>query len=146
MKNLIVTSIVFIALTGCNKIEEKKPAAVLDGFKEKYPNAENVDWKKLDGQKWVATFTRGNSGQYYAQFDDSGKWIETELQLTENLIPDDIVSQLDSTKTDQKLMSVSMKFLPNGDEYVMEVKSGKDVLEMYYDLEGNFMRTDTIRK
>jgi hypothetical protein len=63
----------------------KLPAEVTEGFKTKYPNATNVEWRdRLSG--FTAAFDLNNT-HYEARFTNKGVWQNTETKIAESELP-----------------------------------------------------------
>jgi hypothetical protein len=64
----------------------KIPAGVTEAFKDKYPNASQVEWKdKLTN--FVAVF-QDNGIQYEARFNKKGEWKDTENAIDTDELPE----------------------------------------------------------
>ena len=66
----------------------KIPAEVTEAFKEKYPNASQVEWKdKLSN--FVAVFQE-DGVQYEARFNKKGEWKDTENAIETDELPETV--------------------------------------------------------
>ena len=66
----------------------KIPAEVTEAFKEKYPNASQVEWKdKLTN--FVAVFLEGGT-VYEARFNKKGEWKDTEHAIDTDELPEEV--------------------------------------------------------
>lgn len=95
--------IVFLILIICAGISfsataqiRKIPAEVTNAFTEKYGDAKNVEWgDKL--KNFVATFELDGK-KYEARFNKKGEWLNTETELEEGDLPDEVKDGLSKSK------------------------------------------------
>ena len=74
----------------------KIPSEVTEAFKEKYPNATNVEWRdKLSN--FSAIFESDNV-QYEARFNSKGEWQLTENEIEESDLPEVVKEGFDKSK------------------------------------------------
>lgn len=90
MKKLIALSLsivlLFVAQNTLFAQIRKVPAAVTEAFKQKYPEAANVEWKdKMTS--FVASFDWKDS-KYEARFTSKGEWKDTEQEIGSGGLPD----------------------------------------------------------
>lgn len=62
------------------------PAAVLEAFKAKFPEAKKVKWGRENAKEYEAEFLLNNS-KTSANFESGGKWIETESKILITELP-----------------------------------------------------------
>ena len=75
------------------------PEAVLKAFKQKYPDAQDVDWSKEKNGEWEAEFELpGNSKEMSTTFSADGKWLETETEIEFSELPAPVRSVLQGKK------------------------------------------------
>jgi hypothetical protein len=102
----------------------KIPAEVTEAFKNKYPQATNVEWKdKLSA--FAANFDDG-SAKYEARFNKKGEWLQSEHASTEADLPAAVKDGLSKSKyADWKVSAVYTRDLP-GDktQYRINVEKG----------------------
>jgi hypothetical protein len=95
MKRILLLVLLAAGLSSFGQIR-KLPAAVTETFKEKYPNASNVEWKdKLT--LFVASFEDGGK-KYEARFSNKGVWQQTEDEITEAELPEGVKEGLEKSK------------------------------------------------
>lgn len=89
---LLACSLSLISMAQIRKI----PAQVTEAFKEKYPQASNVEWKdKVSG--FTASFE--NDGiNYEAKFNNRGEWQSTEQQIEQDEIPETVKEGFEKSK------------------------------------------------
>lgn len=75
------------------------PEAVLAAFKQKFPNAQDVDWSKEKNGDWEAEFELpSSSSEMSATFSADGRWLETETEIAFSELPAPIVTALQGKK------------------------------------------------
>jgi hypothetical protein len=91
----------------------KIPAGVTEAFKDKYPNASQVEWKdKLTN--FVAVF-QDNGIQYEARFNKKGEWKDTENAIDTDELPEAVNEGYGKSKyaDDWKIEAAFKIQLPN---------------------------------
>ena len=74
----------------------KIPAEVTEAFKDKYPNASQVEWKdKLTN--FVAVFQEEGI-QYEARFNKKGEWKDTERAIETHDLPESVNERYNKSK------------------------------------------------
>jgi hypothetical protein len=95
MKKLLVVLLVALSFSSFSQIR-KIPGAVTEAFKQKYPQAAEVEWKdKLT--VFVASFL-DDGVKYEARFNSKGTWQQTENETTEASIPSEVKDGLEKSK------------------------------------------------
>jgi len=67
----------------------KVPSEVVEAFNLKFPNATNVKWEKESVDEYEAEF-KWNGGDYSANYNGKGEWLETESITTFNQLPEKV--------------------------------------------------------
>lgn len=70
-------ALVLVGATGCGAA----PGAVQQAFEQRYPTFDVVTWERQP-YGWEAAFG-GDDGSYEAEFDSSGRWLETEVEVVD---------------------------------------------------------------
>lgn len=95
MKRLLVLIMVAASLSSFGQIR-KIPAAVTETFKQKYPNASNVEWK--DKLTLFAVDFEQDGKKYEARFSNKGVWQQSETEIAESDLPAEVKEGLDKSK------------------------------------------------
>jgi hypothetical protein len=106
---ILISGIYSSALAQIRKI----PAEVTESFKEKYPNASQVEWKdKLTN--FVAVFQHEGI-QYEARFNKKGEWKDTENAIDTDELPEAVNEGYGKSKyaDDWKIEAAYKIVLPN---------------------------------
>lgn len=107
-RNTIIMTLLVsaLALAGCNKDEERKPAVSKQAeaaLTEKYPNATNVRWQ-TKGVYVVASFSlpesRAEAGgsDLAAWFDNGGAWYMTETDIPFTALPEAVRTAFEASE------------------------------------------------
>lgn len=119
----------------------KIPAAVTEAFKDKYPNASNVEWKdKLTS--FQATFDLDNE-KYEAKFNKKGEWQNTENEIEDNDLPQAVSDGRSKSKyADWEIDHMYKIELPNDKvQYRIEVsKSDLQKKNLLFNSEGRLLK------
>src|ERR1700730_5523960 len=74
----------------------KIPSSATETFKQKYPDAEKVEWKD-QLTHFTAKFQSGGK-DYEAHFDNDGNWKESLVKLDESELPADVKEGFNKSK------------------------------------------------
>lgn len=112
------------------------PAAVLDAFEKKFPDAFNVKWSMENKTEYEAEFMTDPIAMktISANFKADGSWIETESQIAQNDVPSVVIAYIN-----QKFPSGKRVYekIESADKIVFEVEiKGEEYL---FDTDGKFI-------
>jgi len=134
---MVVVAITTIAFTSENK--EKVPQAVKKAFEKKFPNVKKVDWEKENESEWEAEF-KLNKLEYSANFLANGTWQETEHEITEENVPQNILSSLKASFPGFEMEEAEISETTEGTFYEFEIEKGKDEWEVTLDSNGKVIK------
>ena len=101
----LILSCLFFTIS-CNSIaQEKVPDAVKETFKEKYPGENDPDWHTDKNGYYESNFKKKDK-HYRADFDTSGKWIETERSIKKKELPKAIKEKIKQDFDDYKIVEI----------------------------------------
>jgi hypothetical protein len=119
----------------------KIPSEVTEAFKEKYPDATNVEWRdKLSS--FSAVFESDNQ-RYEARFNSKGEWQLTENEIEEGDLPEIVKEGYDKSKyADWELGRIDKIELADGTiQYRMEaIKNDVRKKNLYFNSEGRLLK------
>lgn len=136
----------FLLVTGlttgvANAQIRKIPASVTETFKQKYPSADNVEWKdKLS--VFTATFDLDGK-KHEARINNKGEWLSTEESLEETELPAEVKEGFDKSKYSDWKVEESHKIELPGDkvEYRLEVaKNDIQKKNLVFNSKGKLLR------
>lgn len=144
MKSIITSLILVLSLALTNNVlaqVRSVPATVTEAFKNKYPNASNVEWKdKLSG--FNAIFDN-NGSHLEARFNNKAVWQYTEEKVGEAGLPEAVKDGYAKSKwAEWKIENVTKIELPgNKVQYrVLVVKSDLQKKNLLFNSEGRLLK------
>jgi hypothetical protein len=143
--NRLISSFLFIlffaAVTPSFAQVRKIPSEVTEAFKQKYPDATNVEWRdKLSN--FSAVFESDNQ-QYEARFNSKGEWQLTENEIEEADLPEIVKEGYDKSKyADWELGKIDKIELADGAiHYRIEaIKNDVRKKNLYFNSEGRLLK------
>jgi Putative beta-lactamase-inhibitor-like, PepSY-like len=109
------------------------PGPVQQAFDQRYPGFETVTWEQQP-YGWEAAFG-GDDGAYEAEFDASGQWLETEVEVVDAAgFPAAVRQAVQSVTGGSRVDKWEIEVTPQGEFYEIETL-GSDG-EYYFDPSG----------
>ena len=134
---LFIASGIFSSFSQVRKI----PSEVTEAFKQKYPDATNVEWRdKLSN--FSAIFESDNQ-HYQARFNSKGEWQLTEIEIEESDLPEEIKDGFDKSKyADWEIGAIYKIELSDGSfQYRIEIiKNDVRKKNLYFNSEGRLVK------
>ena len=119
----------------------KIPSEVTEAFKQKYPEATNVEWRdKLSN--FSAIFESDNQ-HYQARFNSKGEWQLTEYEIEESDLPEEVKDGFDKSKyADWEIGTIYKIELSDGSsQYRIEtIKNDVRKKNLYFNSEGRLVK------
>ena len=119
----------------------KIPSEVTEAFKQKYPDATNVEWRdKLSN--FSAIFESENQ-HYQARFNSKGEWQLTEYEIEESDLPEEVKDGFDKSKyADWEIGTIYKIELSDGSfQYRIEtIKNDVRKKNLYFNSEGRLVK------
>ena len=144
MKYFMLTGLVLFLFTMSTSCQTMAPKEVSDSFKQKYPEATDVEWEK-EGDEWDVEFMLGED-EYEAVFTEAGEWIETEMEVEHADVPAEVFKTLHLNYDEFEIEEIEWMDSPDfkGYEVEVEIEEGEeDVLWEVYILEdGTFVKAE----
>ncbi len=134
MRKILLIILIFAA--GISFAQTKVPDKVKTAFDGKFPNAVVSKWE-ADDDEYSAEFSK-DSINYYATFDEDGKWIETGVMTAFDSLPDAIKKSVKDKYKDEEIKCAYRIEGFKGLVYyeVDVIKNGK-VTELYLNKDGS---------
>ena len=127
MKSFITSILVVILFSVIAYSQTKVPEKVATAFKVKYLAAKDVEWGKESDTEFEAEF-KLNGKEMSANFDASGRWLETEAKLAPKDLPAPVLATIKSQFGDSKIKKAE-SLQKAGEPMIYEVKLGQDETE-----------------
>ena len=119
----------------------KIPSEVTEAFKQKYPDATNVEWRdKLSN--FSAIFESDNQ-HYQARFNSKGEWQLTEYEIEESDLPEEVKDGFDKSKyADWEIGAIyKIEFSDGTHQYRIEtIKNDVRKKNLYFNSEGRLVK------
>jgi len=101
---------------------DKVPTAVTSAFKAKFPTITKADWEIENANEYEACF-KLNGEEVSANFDKTGKWLETETEIKVSALPAPVQSTLSKDFAGFKINEVSkIESVKNGNCFEAEIE------------------------
>jgi hypothetical protein len=111
------------------------PAAVSSAFKAKYASVTSPSWK-MKGGNYQASF-RMNNEEMKAEFDNTGKWLQTENKIATTSLPATVQSEIKKDFVDYKTEDAhKLTSATTGTGYTAKVVKGTDKYEVVFGADG----------
>jgi len=145
MKNLFFLAIlVLIATSSCSQKSNsiKVPAAVSDAFKAKFPTSTPIKWENENSTEYEAEF-KIDGVECSANFDQTGKWLETETEIEISKIPIPVSQALAKNFEGYKVEEAEKIEKPDSIiNYEVEVLKGKEKVEIHISKSGEILKKE----
>jgi len=147
MKNLFLlfAVIAICSLNSFGQTGKDAPAIVKAAFVKKFPTATNVKWGKENEKEWEAEF-KMDGKEYSANYDNDGKWLETEHEISAGEIPATVNATLEKEFAGYKVVESEISEKATAKQYEFEVKKGDDKFEVAIDLTGKVLKKEAVKK
>ncbi|MFB6318991.1 PepSY-like domain-containing protein [Saccharicrinis sp. FJH54] len=134
MKSITLSIVLLITtmLNACGQSEANAPEMVKSAFANKFPNARHVKWGKESKNEWEAEF-KVNGMEYSANYDTSGKWLETESEINKKDLPESIKSTLKKDFSEYKTDEAEISETAEGVFYEVKLEHKEKELEVVFD-------------
>jgi len=118
---------------------DKVPAEVKAAFTKKFPDATKVGYEMEKTDYEVSFMLKGVEGS--ANFDKTGKWLETETELTVAQIPANVKATLDKEFAGYKIKEAVKVETPEvALKYEFDVAKGESKLEIEIATDGRLLK------
>ena len=118
---------------------DKVPTAVLSAFKAKFPNATKTSWELENANEYEAGF-KLNGEEVSANFDNTGKWLETETEIKVSALPAAVQAALTKDFAGFKINEASkIKSAKEGNCYEAEIEKGIETFDVLFTPDGKML-------
>ncbi len=125
MKTLKITALALFATAMVTAQDLKMndvPSNLTSAFKNEYKTAKDVEWE-MDGMNYKVEFDT-NHMEHEIWYNKEGKIVKTEMEISENDLPSDIVSVIKSKYSGYKIDSVEKTEMDAKKTYEVELEKG----------------------
>jgi hypothetical protein len=139
MKNLFIL-IVALSMISVSAFSQKNPPEnVKKEFAKKYTSAQSVKWDNEEKNEWEAEF-KMDSKKMSSCFDSSGKWIESETEISEKELPAAVVNTLNKDFQGYKKGLIEIFENSEMKGFELTLKMGESTLEVLFDNSGKVIK------
>jgi len=139
MKNFLVLFISFslISFSACS--QKNPPENVKKEFSQKFAGAKSVRWDSEKTNEWEAEF-KIDGKEMSSCFDDSGKWLETETEISVKELPAAVTNTLKSEFAGFKTKEITTVENPEMKGYEFSLKNKETELTVIISAEGTVLK------
>ena len=125
---------------------DKVPAAVTSAFKAKFPNATKTNWEMENANEYEAGF-KLNGEEVSANFDNTGKWLETETEIKVSALPAAVQAALTKDFAGFKIEEASkIESAKDGNCYEAEIEKGEETFDVLFSPDGKMLSKTKLEK
>ena len=149
MKKIVVllSAILLISLMGYTQkiTPDKVPAPVKAAFTRKFPAATDVKYE-MEKKDYEINF-KDKGVEMSANFDATGKWLETETEIKESDLPKEVSASAAKNFAGYKISEVAKTETPDkGLIYEMDLKKDKAGFEVQFSPKGDILKKTPLNK
>jgi hypothetical protein len=145
MKNIFILFVVFSLFSASAFSQKSAPENIKKEFAKKYPAAQNVKWDRQGDNEWEAEF-KMNEKEMSASYDNSGKWLETETEVSSKELPAAVTSTIKKEYAGYKNGEMSIIENPELIGYEIALKKGETSLEVILDNSGIVIKKTEVKE
>lgn len=148
MKNVLKMMLagVFMLTFTAAATAQDVPQKVKDAFASKYAQAADVKWESNDDEKgeegYEVEFAL-NGETHEANYTAEGAWQYTQKDIKQDVLPQALMSALQSQYSDLKIEEVAMLETPEGVRYKIEADGGDEDRELLFSKDGTKLKEST---
>jgi hypothetical protein len=145
MKNLFCLLIVLSLTTFSSFSQKNPPENVRQEFTKKYASAQSVKWDSEEKNEWEAEFKLDGKNMS-ACYDDSGKWIDSETEISEKELPAAVLAALNKDFQGYKKVLIEIYESSEIKGFELELKKGESSLEVIFDIAGKVIKKTDMKE
>ncbi len=124
---------------------DKVPALVKSAFAKKFPAATDIKYE-MEKKDYEINF-KDKGVEMSANFDATGKWLETETEIKEASLPKEVTTSVGKNFSGFKIFEVAKTDTPDKELiYEMDLKKGKEGYEVQFSPKGDILKKTPLRK
>lgn len=149
MKKIIVllSACLLISLMGYSQkiTPDQVPAPVKQSFAKKFPAATDVKYE-MEKKDYEINF-KDKGVEMSANFDATGKWLETETEIRQSDLPKEVIASVGKNFAGFKISEVAKTETPDkGLIYEMDLKKDKEGFEVQFNPKGDILKKTPLKK
>ena len=136
MKKMVLITLALLFIYVSSTALTHVPTPVSKTFDLKFPNAKNIKWDKENKNEYEAAFSLDGI-KYTASFNEKGEWLETETNITFNILPEKVQQAFNTSYKDSKIKAVAKIENSKGEiKYEIEIKQKNKTVEKFFKSDG----------
>jgi hypothetical protein len=142
MKNFLIllTSFSMILFSACS--QKNPPEEVKKEFSQKFADAKSVKWDSEEANEWEAEF-KINGKEMSACFDNTGKWLETEAEVSAKELPEAVTNTLKNEFPEFKTDEISTIENPEMKGFEIALKNRETEVTVIIGADGTVLKKET---
>jgi hypothetical protein len=145
MKNLVILVIVSAFISVSASSQKNPPEVVTKEFAKKYTAAKSVKWDNESAKEWEAEF-KMNGKEMSATYDNSGKWFESEAEISSKELPAAVSATLKKEFAGYKTGEMSILESPEMKGFEISLTKDKTGIEVIIDASGKVLKNTPAEK
>jgi len=142
MKNNVIL-LIFLSLFSFAACSQKNPPDIVKKeFSQKFNAASSVKWGSEKANEWEAEF-KMNGKEMSACFDNAGKWLETESEVSAKDLPDAVANTLKNEFSGFKTGEISTIENPEMKGFELALKNEKTKMTVIIGTDGTVMKKES---
>ncbi len=123
---------------------DKVPAPVKQAFAKKFPAATDVKYE-MEKKDYEINF-KDKGVEMSANFDVTGKWLETETEIKESDLPKEVSASVAKSFNGFKISEIAITEAPGkGLVYEMDLKKDKEGFEVQFSPKGDIVKKTPLK-
>lgn len=123
-------------------VKKDVPKVVKDAFAKKFPNAKSVSWDQENASEWEAEF-KMDGAEYSANFTNDGAWKETEHEVKQNDVPQNVMASLKKEFPGYGIKESEISETAEGMVYEFEINKSGKTMEVAIDKNGQIVKKES---
>lgn len=119
--------------------EPEIPNDILQSFEKKYKGARKVEWTIKEDRYKINFIFKGS--EMFTYLDRHGLWMKSFTKLSQEELPEQVVSYLESQYQDYQLTKYYLKDTPSGQSYTVAVKGNSEYVWLEFDENGHILNS-----
>jgi len=137
-EHLILPISVLAVLTACKPGDPNIPEAATSAFPEKFPEARNVTWSMEKDHEWEFEF-KSNGMKFSANFNSDGTWLETEIELGRDEIPESVRKGIETEFPGYSTEEAQLSETAEATSYEIILEKGETGIEAVFNDAGELL-------
>jgi hypothetical protein len=142
MKNYFILVALFsmIFFSACS--QKNPPENIKNEFSQKFADAKSVKWDSEEANEWEAEF-KINGKVMSACFDNTGKWLETEAEVSAKELPSAVTNTLKNEFSGFKTEEISTIENPEMKGFEVALKSKETEITVIIGTDGTVLKKES---